>query len=542
MEEISNLVNEGNKGNFKVQVQLSGKAGFFKQLSININQLMSTTDNGLEDVQRILAALEKGDLSQRIDNQYFGAFNRLKESANNTASQMQRVIGEISELVNNANQGKFDNVIQLEGKSGFFADLSNSLNELMQTTHQGFDDALRILGALEQGDLSQTIDGHHKGVFKRLQEYSGSTVQQIKAILEEISRLIAAASHGDFSHRILLDEKPGFYKDLSSSLNELVQTTDAGLNDIIVLLAALSEGDLSKKITGQYSGSFGKLKDDANQTIDKLTEIIKQINLSAETVAKDSQEIAYGNADLNQRTKQQASSLEQTASNMDKLYSTVKQNSDKAQEAHQIALQATEKAQNGVQVATDAIDSMKEIDAASSHISNIITVIDEIAFQTNLLALNAAVEAARAGEQGRGFAVVAGEVRNLAQRSSTAAKEIKELINISVSKVKIGTEFVNNTGETLKDIVRSVSEVNSKISDINTASLEQTNGIKKINEAVVTIDSVTQQTVALVSQASSSASSAAEQAQSMIAHLSFFQHYHASNVSDENIITYRAAQ
>jgi methyl-accepting chemotaxis protein len=227
---------------------------------------------------------------------------------------------------------------------------------------------------------------------------------------------------------------------------------------------------------------------------------------------------------------------------MDKLYSTVKQNSDKAQEAHQIALQATEKAQNGVQVATDAIDSMKEIDAASSHISNIITVIDEIAFQTNLLALNAAVEAARAGEQGRGFAVVAGEVRNLAQRSSTAAKEIKELINISVSKVKIGTEFVNNTGETLKDIVRSVSEVNSKISDINTASLEQTNGIKKINEAVVTIDSVTQQTVALVSQASSSASSAAEQAQSMIAHLSFFQHYHASNVSDENVITYRAAQ
>lgn len=523
MSEISSLVKSGNEGNFKAQINTDGKEGFIKELSFNLNQLMITTDTSLTDIKRILSALAKGDLSQKIDAQYQGAFEQLKDDANNTVDQMQSVINDITDLVTAANQGMFDKEITLIGKSGFFETLSQSLNTLMTTTQNGFNDALRILGALEQGDLSQSIQGQHSGVFKQLQDYSNNTVSQLNAILGEISELINAANQGDFTQRVSLVQKPGFFNQLSTSLNELVETTDTGLNDVIDLLAALSEGNLSQKIEGEYSGSFAKMQNDANITIDKLTAIINQINQSANTVATDSREIALGSEDISARTEQQASSLQETAASIEQLSATVKQNSDKATHARDITYEAKQKAQNGVAISDQAINSMKAINESSALIRNIISVIDDIAFQTNLLALNAAVEAARAGEQGQGFAVVAAEVRNLAQRSSSAAKEIKTLINDSVNKVELGSELVNQSAETLRDIVNSVNDVNTMMTDIANASREQTEGIEQVNKAVFTIDSVTQQNAALVSQASSSANSAAEQAQTMMSLLSFFE-------------------
>ncbi len=342
-------------------------------------------------------------------------------------------------------------------------------------------------------------------------------------IEKEIASVISAATSGDLSIRIMEDNKEGFFKLLSAGLNQVVGIAEGVIGDTVTILDALAHGNLTKRIETEYLGIFNKLKSDANGTVDKLTEVIGQIERSARTVSSGAEEIAQGNADLSQRTEEQASSLEETASSMEEMTATVRQNADNAQIANKLAEEAATKAESGGSVVGKAVKSMAEINVASKKIADIIGVIDEIAFQTNLLALNAAVEAARAGEQGRGFAVVAGEVRNLAQRSAAAAKEIKDLIRDSVTKVEDGTALVNQSGEMLQEIVDSVRKVNDTIGDISIASIEQTSGIEQVNKAVAQMDEMTQQNAALVEEASAAGESMSEQARSMRELLSFFK-------------------
>ncbi|MFO1368077.1 MAG: methyl-accepting chemotaxis protein [Marinagarivorans sp.] len=344
----------------------------------------------------------------------------------------------------------------------------------------------------------------------------------------EVDAMIAAAARGDFTKQIALDGKDGFILGISKSLNELVSTVEIALNDMLRMLGAMAKGNLSERITRDYSGVFGQLRQDANFTADKLTEIISKIRQSAGSIHTAANEIAQGNADLSQRTEEQASSLEETASSMEEMTSTVRQSADNAQKANDLALQAQSRAKTGGDVVSRAVQAMEDINAASKKIADIIGVIDEIAFQTNLLALNAAVEAARAGEQGRGFAVVAGEVRNLAQRSAGAAKEIKELIRDSVHKVQDGRELVNESGKTLGEIVTAVEVVCQMIRDIASAAREQTAGIEQVNTAISQMDEMTQQNAALVEQATAASQSMVDQANDMGQLVSFFSVGHTA--------------
>ena len=342
------------------------------------------------------------------------------------------------------------------------------------------------------------------------------------AIEKEINDLISIAGNGDLDVRIKETDKRGFFLRLAKGLNSLVGIVDDAVSDTGKMLAAMANGDLSKRIEQDYQGSFDKLKQDANTTADKLTDVIHRISSSATMVASGAEEISQGNADLSQRTEEQASALEETASSMEEMTSTVRQNADNAKVANELAAETRDKAQLGGEVVNRAVISMSAINESSKKIADIISVIDEIAFQTNLLALNAAVEAARAGEQGRGFAVVAGEVRNLAQRSAGAAKEIKELIRDSVGKVEDGTQLVNESGATLQEIVTCVQRVTGMISDIAEASEEQSSGIEQVNKAISEMDEMTQQNAALVEQASAAGESMAEQANDMRRLLQFF--------------------
>lgn len=342
------------------------------------------------------------------------------------------------------------------------------------------------------------------------------------AIEREIDAIIEAAAAGDFTKQISMDGKSGFFGKLGGGLNDLISTVEVALNDIIRMLGAMARGDLSERITRDYVGSFGTMKSDANTTADKLTEVITKIRTASSAIGSAANEIAQGNSDLSQRTEEQASSLEETASSMEEMTATVKQSSENAGQASKLATEAQSKAQQGGQVVSKAVKSMEEINASSKRISDIIGVIDEIAFQTNLLALNAAVEAARAGEQGRGFAVVAGEVRNLAQRSAGAAKEIKDLIRDSVGKVQDGTNLVNESGKTLSEIVAAVENVTSMMREIADASREQTSGIEQVNTAVSQMDEMTQQNAALVEEASAAGEAMAEQARSLTQIVDFF--------------------
>ncbi|MCD5362627.1 methyl-accepting chemotaxis protein [Chromobacterium aquaticum] len=331
-------------------------------------------------------------------------------------------------------------------------------------------------------------------------------------IEKEVAGIIAAAAAGDFEQRINLEGKDGFFRQLGESVNQLLTVTSQGLGDIATVLAALAKGDLTHAIKGDYQGLFRQLQNDTNTTVERLKEIVANIKESTDAINTAAREIASGNANLSSRTEQQAASLEETASSMEEITSTVRQNAENAKKANSLAIGASDIAARGGKVVGDVVATMNEINDSARKIVDIISVIDGIAFQTNILALNAAVEAARAGEQGRGFAVVASEVRNLAQRSAAAAKEIKGLIGNSVSKVESGSKLVDEAGSTMDEIVISIRRVADIMSDISAASIEQSSGIEQVNLAVTQMDENTQKNAALVEQAAAAAESLEEQA------------------------------
>ena len=290
------------------------------------------------------------------------------------------------------------------------------------------------------------------------------------------------------------------------------------INAAVGVAETVASGDLSSHIVVNSSDETGRLLGALKAMNDSLLGVVAQVRHGTDAIATASSEIAAGNLDLSSRTEEQASSLEETASAMEELTSTVKQNADNARQANQLAKSASEVAVRGGNIVSQVVDTMGTINASSKKIVDIIGVIDGIAFQTNILALNAAVEAARAGEQGRGFAVVATEVRNLAHRSASAAKEIKELIAASVANVDTGSRLVNEAGQTMGDIVDSIVRVTDIMGEITSATHEQTIGIEQINMAIAQMDEVTQQNAALVEEAAAASQSMQEQA-GVLAHV-----------------------
>ena len=299
------------------------------------------------------------------------------------------------------------------------------------------------------------------------------------------------------------------------------------LHEAVKIAQTVAAGDLTSVIDAKYKDETGQLLQALKNMNSSLIRIVGEVRHSTEAIAIASTQIASGNMDLSSRTEEQASSLEETASSMEELTGTVRQNADNARQANQLALTASSVATKGGDVVSQVVDTMGSINDSAKKIADIIGVIDGIAFQTNILALNAAVEAARAGEQGRGFAVVAAEVRNLAQRSAAAAKEIKNLIGDSVQKVDAGSRLVDDAGSTMQEVVASVRRVTDIMGEITAASQEQTTGIEQINQAVIQMDSVTQQNAALVEQAAAAAASLQHQAGSLAQVVGVFKLHHS---------------
>jgi methyl-accepting chemotaxis protein/methyl-accepting chemotaxis protein-1 (serine sensor receptor) len=285
----------------------------------------------------------------------------------------------------------------------------------------------------------------------------------------------------------------------------------------------VADGDLKGQATRHSDNEFGELLRALDKMRDNLAAIVTEVRGGSDTITSASAQIAAGNMDLSDRTGEQAASLEETASSMEELTSTVRQNADNARQANQLAVSASSIATKGGEVVEQVVATMGSINESSNKIVDIIAVIDGIAFQTNILALNAAVEAARAGEQGRGFAVVASEVRNLAQRSAAAAKEIKQLIDDSVGKVESGAKLVNQAGSTMKEIVTSIQRVTDIMGEITSATQEQTAGLEQIHQAINEMDTITQQNVALVEEAAAASTALQDQASSLSRIVSVFQ-------------------
>jgi len=349
----------------------------------------------------------------------------------------------------------------------------------------------------------------------------GDITQEL-AVEKEVQLIVDSAMAGDLSNRVRLDGKEGFMLQLGTGINSLLDTTESALQDIGDMTAALAAGDLTKRITSDYQGLFETLKNNSNEMAERLSDTVGRILAANDQINTASGEVAAGSADLSERTEQQAANLEETAASMEQLSATVRQNAGNASQANTLAAGARDTAEKSGAVVTDAVTAMTGIEQSSRKISDIIGVIDEIAFQTNLLALNAAVEAARAGEAGKGFAVVAQEVRTLAQRSATASKEIKGLILDSNEQVESGVDLVNKAGESLQEIVTAIKRVADIVSEIAAASDEQASGLEQVNMAVSQMDEMTQKNAALVEESAAAARSMEEQAGELTDLMAFF--------------------
>jgi methyl-accepting chemotaxis protein len=376
----------------------------------------------------------------------------------------------------------------------------------------------------ENGLAKVRMEQEQKEAEKRAVADREAAAAKVAAEFEAaVGGIVQSAVAGDFSKRVELDGKTGLVLKVGGSINALCENVGKALDDLVRMLTGLAEGDLTRRITADYHGSFAVLKDNANATAEGIGSTIAQIKRSAREVTNASAEISTSTTDLSQRTEEQAASLEETSASMEQMSATVKKNAENAQQANQSATATRAVADRGGQVVARAVEAMARIEDSSRKISDIIGVIDEIARQTNLLALNAAVEAARAGDAGRGFAVVASEVRSLAQRSSQAAKDIKDLITNSSGQVQEGVELVNQAGTALTEIVESIRSVADVVAEIASASAEQSTGIDQINKALTQMDEVTQQNSALVEENAATAKTLEHQSVAMDERVAFFR-------------------
>lgn len=378
-----------------------------------------------------------------------------------------------------------------------------------------------VLGEHIMSTSTTTVFNHQGEKVGYVTEWIDKT-NEIKAI-QEITKVVEAASLGDFEIRISENGQRGFLLELSRNLNLLLGSVNDNLNELEIMLDGLAKGDLTQIITKDYQGVFGRVKISVNTATESLKNIILEIKETTDIVSAAAKEIAISNNDLSHRTEEQASSLEETAASMHELTATVRYNGENMQQANILAVSATETASKGIAVIERVVDTMGSINESSLRIVDIISVIDDIAFQTNILALNAAVEAARAGELGKGFAVVAIEVRNLAQRAANAAGEIKQLISDSVGQVSGGSKQVAAAGITMQEIVNAIQGVTAIITEVASASSQQSVGISQVEQAITAMDNVTQKNAIMTTEMARSAEALEVQTDHLTMEISYFK-------------------
>jgi methyl-accepting chemotaxis protein len=476
----------------------------------------------VNEARRAVEAIAKGDLSGEINASRGDEIGRMLAALQGMQGNLRAFAAAQGEMSRAHDAGDIDHRIEDARFAGAYGDMARQVNELAASHLAVQSRMAEVIGRYARGDFNVDMD-RLPGKKAEITAAMDGVKANLSAVKDEIVKLAESAARGNFTPRGDAKRYEYTFRDIVENLNRLMEVADHGLADVACVLGALAKGDLTVKINNEYEGTFGKLKEDSNRTVENLTQIIAQIREASDSIGTASSEIAAGNTDLSQRTEEQASSLEETASSMEQLTSTVHQNAENARQANQLAAGASEVAVRGGTAAAEVVGTMQSINESSKKIVDIISVIDGIAFQTNILALNAAVEAARAGEQGRGFAVVASEVRSLAQRSAAAAKEITGLIGDSVEKVQSGSKLVESAGQTMEEVVQVVKRVTDIMAEIAAASQEQSNGIAQVNQAIAQMNTVTQQNAALVEEAAAAAESMKDQSTGLVEAVGVFK-------------------
>jgi len=564
--EMTRMEAAHKAGEIDVKMDVSQFTGAYREMATGINRMVAHHIEVITKSTQCINALAEGDMSATLEP-FPGKFALVNAGVEGLRYNVGTLIADMRLMAESHQSGQIG-VFMAPGKfAGDYQLLAHGVNEMvkeyidenktvtdciLQFGHgdfsatikdypgekafinksvknigdnlKGLIDAIQAVShAHQQGEI-ETLLRHEtfKGDFSTLAKSVNGMVNGLLEMNQQSMAVVKGFGEGNFD--LPLARWPG----KKAEINDIVEQVRHNLKTLIADVNALTKASKEGRITvradvDKHNGDFRKIIEGVNNTLDMIVEPIIAVSEAVETITTAANEISSGNSDLSARTEQQASSLEQTAASMEELASTVKQNAENAKQANQLALTASGVAVKGGEVVNEVVATMSAINESAKKIEDIISVIDGIAFQTNILALNAAVEAARAGEQGRGFAVVAGEVRNLAQRSASAAKEIKELITDSVNKTTEGTKLVENAGNTMDEVVSSVQRVADIISEISAASTEQTTGIDQVNQAVTSMDETTQQNAALVEEAAAAAESLVDQANQLADAISQFK-------------------
>ncbi len=556
--EMARMESEHKQGNIDANIDVNKFKGAYREMAIGINRMVANHIAVMTKSTLCINELAQGNLNGKLE-QFPGKLALVNEGVEGLRYNIRTLITDLRHMSEEHEKGNISVFMNPEKFAGDYRLVASGINHMVE---EYIDENKTVMACVSQfgdGDFSAKIKeypGEKAFINKSIKKIGGN----LKGLIDSVNWVSAEHEKGGIDMNLRDDMFKGDFSTLAKSVNKMmaglldmneksmavvkafgegnfdaplekfpgkkafindtveqVRSNLKALNSDAQMLAnAAREGRVSVRAeANKHLGDYRKIVTGMNETLDMIVAPITTVKSAAETINTAAKEIAQGNVDLSRRTEEQAASLERTASSMAELADTVSQNAENARQANQLALAASAVAMKGGDAVGEVVSTMSAINDSARKIEDIISVIDGIAFQTNILALNAAVEAARAGEQGRGFAVVAGEVRNLAQRSATAAKEIKELITDSVQKTTEGTGQVERAGQTMQEIVGSVKRVSDIIAEIAAASNEQSAGINQVNDAVSKMDEVTQQNSALVEEAAAAAESLMEQAEEM---------------------------
>lgn len=546
-------------------IDTHGLPGVYQLIIKQTHVLLSQHAHTIAQMTACMQQLGQGDFNQHYEPAA-GESDAFTQGLRALQGHVQGLSIGLAQLASQHNAGETDARIDAASLHGGFVQMATTINQLVSSYVQETEQFIGVMDSIGRGDLSaqlppmpgnkaamnksvERIRGNLKGIVDSVNwvnaEHEKGNIDmtlradmfkgQFSILAESINNIVAGhislnekamacvQAFGDGNFDAPLEAFPGQKAKINQTIEQVRRNLKALNADAQMLAEAAKEGRVTVRANAdRHPGDYRKIVQGMNNTLDMIVEPVLTVKAASESIHLAAREIAQGNADLSRRTEDQAANLEKTASSMDELSTTVKQNAENAKQANYLAAQASTVAVKGGEAVNTVVHTMSDINASARKIEDIISVIDSIAFQTNILALNAAVEAARAGEQGRGFAVVAAEVGNLAQRSSVAAREIKELINDSVNKTAEGSRQVEEAGSTMLEIVDAVKRVSVIIGEIASASNEQSSGIALVNDAVVRMDEVTQQNTALVEEAAAAAESLMDHASELATAVSVF--------------------